>query len=426
MNEEFRQQQDPDDSEAGVIQAEIVEDGPEEGHDNAVSPEEVLQKQGEELEEFAAEFLKKVLRLRGVQIDRAQFLTSELHKRGIAREDIEAAVSSSPAAAGISPAMLDEIAASSIGFETRKSTALSFAAGLPGGFAMLGSVPADITQFYIHAFRVMQKIAYVYGWQSFLKDMNDIDDETLAKLAAFLGVMMGIGGASSSVTSFAAQVARPAIQKKITNAALTKTVWYGPMKSTLRMVGVNVTKQSFAKGVTKVVPVAGGVISGGLTFVTLDSQSKRLMKHLREIPPPNVDAAAYMHAVRLAEEEDPGKVRAVGATFEDAIGRIRPPRPSTEETGERSAVEKTARGAASAFRGVVDGAADRLRSATRNEESAETADEAGSPEAGTAIRGAAAGAAGRLGSFMNRRKDRKGAEPDSNRQENSDDPPGAD
>ena len=322
--------------------------------------------------------------------------------------------------------MLDEIAASSIGFETRKSTALSFAAGLPGGFAMLGSVPADITQFYIHAFRVMQKIAYVYGWQSFLKDMNDIDDETLAKLAAFLGVMMGIGGASSSVTSFAAQVARPAIQKKITNAALTKTVWYGPMKSTLRMVGVNVTKQSFAKGVTKVVPVAGGVISGGLTFVTLDSQSKRLMKHLREIPPPNVDAAAYMHAVRLAEEEDPGKVRAVGATFEDAIGRIRPPRPSTEETGERSAVEKTARGAASAFRGVVDGAADRLRSATRNEESAETADEAGSPEAGTAIRGAAAGAAGRLGSFMNRRKDRKGAEPDSNRQENSDDPPGAD
>ncbi|WP_051084625.1 hypothetical protein [Kribbella catacumbae] len=159
--------------------------------------------------------------------------------------------------AGISPAVLDEIARSVIEFETRKSTALSFAAGLPGGFAMIGTVPADITQFYVHAFRVMQKIAYLYGWQSFLDDIDDLDDESLGILAAFLGIMMGVGGASVSVGLFATQVARPAVQKKIASVALTKTAWYVPMKQTLRVIGVHVTKQSFARTASNVVPVVG-------------------------------------------------------------------------------------------------------------------------------------------------------------------------
>ncbi|GAA1101918.1 hypothetical protein GCM10009650_00500 [Nesterenkonia jeotgali] len=258
--------------------------------------------QNREAEQFAIDFLKAVLRLRGVRIGRRQFLRSEFRRRGLDDALIDDALASNPAAAGISLATLDEIARGAIEFETRKSTALSFAAGLPGGFAMLGTVPADITQFYVHAFRVMQKIAYLYGWQSFLEDLEDIDDESLGKLAAFLGVMMGVGGASASVSAFAVQVARPAVQKKIASVALTKSAWYVPMKQTLRVIGVQVTKQSFAKTVTKVVPVVGGVVSGGLTFVTLRIQSKRLMTHLRELPPPNTDAETYLADVRRADE----------------------------------------------------------------------------------------------------------------------------
>lgn len=276
----------------------------------------MMDEQEGEAQQFAIAFLKKVIRLRGVRIDRAQFLKAELHKRGIGATAIERAIRENPAAAGISPVMLDEIAASAIDFETGKSTALSFAAGLPGGFAMLGTVPADITQFYVHAFRVMQKLAYIYGWQSFLNDIEDIDDETLGMFAAFLGVMMGIGGASTSLSFFAVQVARPAVQKKIASVALTKTAWYLPMKQTLRIIGVQVTKQSFAKTVSKVVPVVGGVVSGGLTFVTLKVQSKRLMTHLRELPPLNVDAEAYMASVKLADEMAPQRTK----TLVDAFG----------------------------------------------------------------------------------------------------------
>jgi hypothetical protein len=292
----------------------------DEGVDPSINS--MLDEQDREAEQFAIAFLKKVIRLRGVRIDRAQFLRAELHKRGIGAAAIDRAVGENPAIAGISPTMLDEIARSVIEFETAKSTALSFAAGLPGGLAMIGTVPADITQFYVHAFRVMQKIAYIYGWQSFLDDIDDLDDESLGILAAFLGIMMGVGGASVSVSLFAAQVARPAVQKKIASVALTKTAWYLPMKHTLRVIGVQVTKQSFAKTVSKVVPVVGGVVSGSLTFVTLHIQSKRLMDHLRELPPPNVDAEVYLAAVKRADEMAPIKAKSIGGAIVGKAGAV--------------------------------------------------------------------------------------------------------
>ncbi|WP_193107418.1 hypothetical protein [Brachybacterium sp. FME24] len=285
---------------------------------------------------FAAEFLKKIIRIRGVRIDRSSFLPQELRKLGLDQEVIDRALATSPVQAGVSLAQLDELAGASISFETSKAVALSFSAGLPGGFAMFATVPADITQYYVHAFRVMQKLAYFYGWQNFIADLDDVDDETLGKLAVFLGVMMGVGGASASLTSFAAHVARPAIQKQITQKALTKTVWYGPMKSTLKLIGIKVTKDSFAKTVTKAVPVAGGVISGGMTLVSLRTQSGRLKQHLRELPPPGVDAAEYRGAVIATDEE-----AAAGA------GRL---------TAARENIESAAGDAASGMKGFARGA----------------------------------------------------------------------
>lgn len=357
-----------------VFDAEPVElgaDVPETGQaDQSIN--DLIGEQNREAEEFAKSFLKTVLRLRGVRIDREQFLRSELHKRGIAREVIDEAIATSPAAAGIDVVLLDDMANAAIAFETRKSSALSFAAGLPGGFGLLATVPGDVTQFYVHAFRVMQKTAYVYGWQSFLEDSKEVDDETLGKLSMFLGVMLGVGGASSSLTVFAASVARPAIQKQVAGKALTKTTWYPVMKSTLRVIGVKLTKDSLAKTVTKVVPVAGGVISGGMTFVTLRGQSKRLMEHLRELPPPNVDAAEWRALVTHADAEEALRDNSVLSSVGGAVSNAT----ETASTQARAALD----GAGSAVKGAASGA-------------------------GSAVKGAASGASGRLKSLV-RRKNR--------------------
>lgn len=104
---------------------------------------------------LAARFLRNVVRLKAVQIDRAQFLRAELRKAGVSDTMIEAAIDARPGAAGIESGVLDSIARATIEFETRKSSAFSFAMGLPGGFGVAATVPADLSQYYVHAFRIM-------------------------------------------------------------------------------------------------------------------------------------------------------------------------------------------------------------------------------------------------------------------------------
>lgn len=264
-----------------------------------------IAQQDADINQYAVDFLTKVVRLRGVQIERSSFLHQELRKLGLSNETISNAVETTPIQAGISLEQLDELARAATRFETNKSASMSFISGIPGGFAMAATIPADVMQYYAHAFRIMQKLAYLYGWQDFLNDLEEGDDETLGKLTLFLGVMMGVAGASAGLTNFATQVARPALQKQIAKQALTKTSWYPVTKKVLAMVGVKITKDSFAKGVTKFVPLAGGVISGGMTLVLLRQQSDRLHNHLRTLPPPGMDAAEFRALTGDGGTEDP-------------------------------------------------------------------------------------------------------------------------
>ena len=190
---------------------------------------DTIAQQDSEAEQYAIEFLKKVVRIRGVRITRDEFLCQELRKLHMSDDAIARAVGSNPVLAGVSLTDLDKLADGIISFETNKSAAMSFAAGLPGGFAMLGTIPADLTQYYVHAFRIMQKLAYLYGWRELLSDMDEVDDETIGVLAVFFGVMLGVGGAAQSLTAFARSVAMPAFQKQLTKQALTKTSWYPVM-----------------------------------------------------------------------------------------------------------------------------------------------------------------------------------------------------
>ena len=156
--------------------------------------------------------------------------------------------------------------------------------GIPGGAAMAATVPGDLVQYFAHVMRVEQKLAYLYGWQSFLNDEDEVDDETLMELILLMGIMMGVGGAASSITKFASNVATTGVTRTIQRQALTKTTFYPIMKKILRIVGVQLTKETFAKTAGKIVPVIGGVVSGGLTYASFKPGSERLRKYLRSLP----------------------------------------------------------------------------------------------------------------------------------------------
>ena len=278
--------------------------------------------QGNDVEKHAIEFLKKVVRVPGVRISRDDFLRQELRERGVPEEVIRSAINTNPAFAGISLADLDRLADQVISYETNKSAAISFAAGIPGGFAMFGTIPADVTQYYVHAFRIVQKLAYLYGWRELLSAKEDVDDETIGVIAIFFGVMLDVENAAMSLASFASSTVMNTVKKQVTKQLLVKTSWYRAVKKTLQMIGVNLTKKAFTQGFSKVLPVIGGVVSSGLTFMSLQSQSSRLKKHLRELPPPGIDSEMWKQVLAAADsvEHEQSFLAATDAAFQGRVG----------------------------------------------------------------------------------------------------------
>ncbi len=302
-------------------------------------PTRVAAGQQPEPEQRALDFLAKVVRVPGVRVNREEFLRQELRKLHMGDDAIQRAIDSNPLLAGVSLTAIDRLADEAISYETNKSAAISFVAGIPGGFAMLGTIPADLMQYYAHALRIMQKLAYLYGWGELLPDSRDADDDTLGVLAVFFGVMLGVGGAAQSLTAFARVAAKTAYQNHATKRALMSITWYPVVKHSLRLIGINITKSTAAKGFSKIVPVIGGFVSSGLTFMALQSQSALLKEHLREIPPPGVSV----------EEWDQHRLGAStkGQTPETA---------TSIKKGLRGKAKVVMVGAKSAASGIADGA----------------------------------------------------------------------
>ena len=226
--------------------------------------------------------LATVVSVPGIRIDREAFLREAL-KKDCDQETIEIAVKKNPAAANIPPQVIKRIANGSINYETGKVTLISAAAGIPGGFAMLGTLPADVTQYFAHVMRISQKLAYLYGWPSLSGRNGNMDDETKAILTLFIGIMFGAQAAGEAVMKIADMVAASLV-KELPQKALTKGFIYPIVKKVATYLGIQMTKETFAKGVGKIVPVVGGVISGGITFASFRPMSAKLRNYLAKLP----------------------------------------------------------------------------------------------------------------------------------------------
>ncbi|MEV2249276.1 hypothetical protein AB0I94_01735 [Streptomyces sp. NPDC050147] len=249
-------------------------------------------------------------RLPGVRIDRAAYLRRAL-ARYCSEDDIRRAIEETPAAAGITVEVLDKAASDSIRYETGKVSALSAAAGIPGIIALPATVPADMAQYFGHMLRISQKLAYLYSWPDLFSDEgDDVDDATMGVLTLFFGVMFGAQSANAAVGKVAGMMAEQ-VAKKLPQKALTQGVIYPIVKRVAGYIGVQMTKQSFAKTVSKAIPVVGAVVSGGLTLATYLPMAKRLKKHLSslELTKPTyrvVDVDVDVEAEEV-EESDAGE-----------------------------------------------------------------------------------------------------------------------
>ena len=102
-------------------------------------------------------------------------------------------------------------------------------------------------------------------------------------LILFMGVMFGAGVANEAIGKIAEQMAKQ-VAKKLPQKALTKGVVYPVVKKVAAFIGVKMTKDVFAKGVSKIVPLIGAAVSGGITLGTYYPMAKKLEKYLQTTP----------------------------------------------------------------------------------------------------------------------------------------------
>ncbi len=218
----------------------------------------------------------------GVHVTRESFLRKELFKNHPA-DVVDDAIARTPALAGIPEEEIDKIADEVIKFERNCVSGISAALGLPGGVAMAATIPADVVQYYGYTLRAIQKLLYLYGFPEIDTDEEGImlDSETINRIVVCLGVMNGVAGANNAIKALAKALS-VGVEKKLLATALTKGTLYPILKSTLKWFGVKLTREIFAKSVKNAIPVVGGVVGGGITFLSFKPCCMRLKNVLTD------------------------------------------------------------------------------------------------------------------------------------------------
>ncbi len=221
------------------------------------------------------------LKVPGIRVNRANFLQKELYSK-FPQEVIDDAIAYNPLHANIPSKVIDAIADEVIKYERNCVSGISAALGMPGGFAMAATIPADIAQYYGYMLRATQKLMYLYGFPEIDTEEQGqtFDSETLNILIICMGVMYGAAGANNALKAMAKALAS-GVEKQLLRKALTKGTIYPIVKSVAKWFSVKMTKEVFAGFFKKAIPVVGGVIGGGITYVSFKPCCDKLKASLQ-------------------------------------------------------------------------------------------------------------------------------------------------
>ena len=226
-------------------------------------------------ESVALNLINESLKLPFIKVDRSDFLTKTFSDK---IDDMPKFFKEGPQAF-FSKEELDRIASNVINSNVLKSSSISFASGLPGGVAIAATIPADMAQFYGYSLKLAQEISYVYGYQNIWDNQGELTEDAKNTLILYLGIMFGVSSAGSAIRILSNKLALQAL-KQLPNKTLTKHLYFTILKKVLAIFGTKLTKATFAKGVSKVIPAVGGVLSGSMNYLTLKPMANKLKDEL--------------------------------------------------------------------------------------------------------------------------------------------------
>lgn len=248
-------------------------------------------------ESVALNVLNESLKLPFIKVDRSDFLTKTFSNK---IDDMPKLFKEGPQAF-FSKEELDRIASNVINSNVLKSSSISFASGLPGGVAIAATIPADMAQFYGYSLKLAQEISYVYGYQDIWTNQDELTEDAKNTLILYLGIMFGVSSAGSTIRILSNKLALQAL-KQLPNKTLTKHLYFTILKKVLAIFGTKLTKATFAKGVSKVIPVVGGVLSGSMNYLSLKPMANKLKDELGKSV--NYTQQDFEQDIKILNEED--------------------------------------------------------------------------------------------------------------------------
>lgn len=248
-------------------------------------------------ESVALNVINESLKLPFIKVDRSDFLTKTFSNK---IDDMPKLFKEGPQAF-FSKEELDRIASNVINSNVLKSSSISFASGLPGGVAIAATIPADMAQFYGYSLKLAQEISYVYGYQNIWDNQGELTEDAKNTLILYLGIMFGVSSAGSAIRILSNKLALQAL-KQLPNKTLTKHLYFTILKKVLAIFGTKLTKATFAKGVSKVIPVVGGVLSGSMNYLSLKPMANKLKDELGKSV--NYTQQDFEQDIKILNEED--------------------------------------------------------------------------------------------------------------------------
>ena len=254
--------------------------------------------------------IEQALRIPKVKVNREEFLKAAFAKEGILVHQI---VEEGPIACDYSDIELDDIAEKLILRRTSESSAMSFAAGIPGGLAIAAMIPADTLQFFAMSLRMAQELAYLYGAKDFWACEGEEGALVRYQLICSLGAMFGVEGASAATRLLSSHLAMRAVGGT-PKRATTREFWDPIVKRISKELTLRLTTDTASKGVAKLIPVIGGFFSGGMTFLAMRPMGRKLYQVLSTAGFRYNDSAAMKDYLALEDLVEKAEAEAM---FED-------------------------------------------------------------------------------------------------------------
>ncbi|MBF1070828.1 MAG: hypothetical protein HXL30_05775, partial [Prevotellaceae bacterium] len=165
------------------------------------------------IEDLWERVLISAMKLPGIAVNRREFLSRELAPY-LDRKVINEILDGHTKMKNVLPRKdVQKLAEGCISYHLTKASLISAVAGIPGGFAMLATIPADMAQFYGHVLAMAQKLLYLYGWPDLQNGGKGMDDGTRQILTLFVGVAFGSSKAAIMAKKIAERLAEEAAQR---------------------------------------------------------------------------------------------------------------------------------------------------------------------------------------------------------------------